>query len=95
MIMENFDDAIFEEDEFIEEGQDSQGIQKTDPEPENNGEGQEEDLTSEVLRLKGISDPSKIKFEDESGAIIERSWDSLSIEEQLNILINNEEDDNQ
>jgi len=39
MIMENFDDAIFEEDEFIEEGQDSQGIQKTDPEPENNGEG--------------------------------------------------------
>lgn len=95
MIMENFDDAIFEEDEFIEEGQDSQGIQKTDPEPENNGEGQEEDLTSEVLRLKGISDPSKIKFEDESGAIIERSWDSLSKEEQLNILINNEEEDNQ
>lgn len=49
-------------------------------------EGSDEDFTTEVLRLKGISDPNKIKFEDESGAIVEKSWDSLSRTEQLNIL---------
>lgn len=90
MIMENFDDVIFEDDEFVDEGQEPQQVQKTDPEPQDVKQ-EEEDLTSEVLRLKGISDPSKIKFEDESGAIIERPWDSLSKEEQLNILVNNEE----
>lgn len=96
MIMENFDDAVFEDDEFIDGEQDPQGTQKTNPEPpQEPSEEQGEDLTSEVLRLKGISDPSKIKFEDESGTIIERSWDSLSKEEQLNILVNDEEEDNQ
>ena len=50
----------------------------------------EDDLTSEVLRLKGIADPSKIKFEDESGAITERSWNNLSKEEQINIIAGNE-----
>lgn len=96
MIMENFDDAVFEDDEFIDGEQDPQETQKTNPEPpQEPSEEQGEDLTSEVLRLKGISDPSKIKFEDESGTIIERSWDSLSKEEQLNILVNDEEEDNQ
>ena len=96
MIMENFDDAVFEDDEFIDSEQDSQETQKTNPEPSQEpSEEQGEDLTSEVLRLKGISDPSKIKFEDESGTIIERSWNSLSKEEQLNILVNDEEEDNQ
>lgn len=50
-----------------------------------------DDFTREVLRLKGISDPSKIKFEDQSGAIIERAWDDLSEQEQLNILANTED----
>lgn len=96
MIMENFDDAVFEDDEFIDGEQDPQGTQKTNSEPpQEPSEKQGEDFTSEVLRLKGISDPSKIKFEDESGTIIERSWDSLSKEEQLNILVNDEEEDNQ
>lgn len=90
MIMENFDDVIFEDDEFVDEGQEPQQVQKTDPELQDVKQ-EEEDLTSEVLRLKGINDPSKIKFEDESGAIIERPWDSLSKEEQLNILVSNEE----
>lgn len=45
-----------------------------------------EDFTAEVLRLKGISDPSRIKFEDESGAIVERDWNSLTDTERLNIL---------
>lgn len=84
-------DVIFDdEDEFGEY-----------TEPQNNGdEGNgeqsiesptnEDDLTSEVLRLKGITDPEKIKFEDETGAIIERSWNTLSKAEQLNILAGQE-----
>lgn len=97
MIMENFDEAIFDDDEFLDD----------DFEPQNTGDNQdpddgsqtppsnepEDDLTSEVLRLKGIADPDKIKFEDETGAIIERSWDTLSRAEQLNILAGQENEE--
>ena len=94
MNMENFDDVIFEDDEFgdidlgqqkpeCNEGDQPAGQQKPSAQPD-------EDLTTEVLRLKGITDPGKIKFEDETGAIVERAWDSLSREEQINILIDQE-----
>lgn len=94
MNMENFDDVIFEDDEFGDidlgqqkpegnEGDQPAGQQKPSVQPD-------EDLTTEVLRLKGITDPGKIKFEDETGAIVERAWDSLSREEQINILIDQE-----
>ena len=91
--MENFDDElIFDDDEFLDNEEfdtPSQVTNTIDDEP-----AQEEgDLTSEILRLKGISDPEKIKFEDESGAIIERSWNDLSKEEQINILAGNEPTD--
>ncbi len=65
------------------------------PEPEGNYEEPVDDeddaFTAEVLRLKGIQDPSRIKFEDASGAIIERDWNSLSDSERLNILANGED----
>lgn len=94
MNMENFDDVVFEDDEFGDidlgqqkpegnEGDQPAGQQKPFAQPD-------EDLTTEVLRLKGITDPGKIKFEDETGAIVERAWDSLSREEQINILIDQE-----
>ena len=91
--MENFDDElIFDDDEFLDDEEfdtPSEVTNTIDDEP-----AQEEgDLTSEILRLKGISDPEKIKFEDESGAIIERSWNDLSKEEQINILAGNEPTD--
>ena len=66
------------------------GNEPNDHEPSNT-----EDLTTEVLRLKGITDPSKIKFQDENGAVIERSWDSLSRAEQLNILTDQQDEDSQ
>lgn len=80
----NFDDAMFDDDEFSESSttqQEDTSSQETPPE-ENN----EDDLTSEVLKLRGINDPDKILFQDDSGAIVTRSWDSLSREEQINIL---------
>ena len=94
----NFDDTMFEVDEFDETPTSEK--QEPDPKPEKEGnqetppsEGdQEDDLTTEVLKLRGISNPDKIKFEDESGAITERSWDSLTKEEQINILADQRED---
>lgn len=94
----NFDDTMFEVDEFDETP--AQEKQEPDPKPEKEGnqettppseEDQEDDLTTEVLKLRGISNPDKIKFEDESGAITERSWDSLTKEEQINILADSRE----
>ena len=45
-----------------------------------------DDYLSDFLKTRGIDDASRIKFEDEQGNIEERSWDSLSKEEKLNIL---------
>ena len=93
--MAEFEEPIFDEDD---EFGDYSEPQNTGDTQEPNGDGNtspsndtEDDLTSEVLRLKGIADPSKIKFEDETGAVIERSWDTLTREEQLNILVSQEE----
>lgn len=44
------------------------------------------DIISELLKLKGIADSSKIKFENEDGDIEEVSWDSLSDQDKLHIL---------
>lgn len=90
--MEDFDEVIFDDDEFFDEGDSQLPGEETGTQEEHEGD----DLTSEVLRLKGISNPDKIKFEDESGAIVERAWNTLSKEEQINILAGNEPvDDNQ
>ena len=51
------------------------------------------DLAKELLTLQGISDMNKIKFEDESGAVVEKSWDSLSNNEKLMILSHQEDPD--
>lgn len=41
---------------------------------------------TELLAANGIKDASKIKFEGEDGAVVERAWKDLSREERLNIL---------
>lgn len=86
MIMENFDELIFDDDEFL----DDEELVTPNTEESVQEEQIEDDLTSEMLRLRGISDPDKIKFEDENGAVIERSWNTLTREEQLNILSGDE-----
>ena len=96
-----FDEKLYEEDEFAEGPSGSTGDNGgTQLEPSHEGgepsnANQEDDFTTEVLKIRGISDPSKIKFEDPTGAVVERSWDELSREEQLNIIVgdqNAEED---
>ena len=51
------------------------------------------DLAKELLTLQGISDMNKIKFEDESGAVIEKAWNTLSNNEKLMILSHQEDPD--
>ena len=67
-----------------------------DPEPQDPDSGNQEpdfDLTKELLSLQGISDMNKIKFEDESGAVVEKAWDSLTNDEKLMILSHQEDPD--
>lgn len=94
MNMANFDEMIFDDDEFdvdnVEPQTPSDNSLQDSDESDTYGNNEDDDLTNEVLRLKGITDPNKIKFEDESGAVIERSWDTLTKAEQLNILTSQE-----
>ena len=67
-----------------------------DPEPQDPDSGNQEpdfDLTKELLSLQGISDMNKIKFEDESGAVVEKAWNTLSNNEKLMILSHQEDPD--
>lgn len=74
------DDLYDEEDDGIVEQQVEQVI-----EPQN-GTEEEDNFTSEFLKTKGITDPTRIKFEEEDGSIVERNWNDLTREEQINIL---------
>mgnify|MGYP003429745646 FL=1 len=73
---------------------DSPDYEEPELEPEVTEEPETDfDLAKELLTLQGISDMNKIKFEDESGAVIEKSWDSLSNNEKLMILSHQEDPD--
>ena len=60
--MSDFDEKMYDVDEFADDVQTTNGS--------NDGEGTEpdgqlDDLTSDLLALRGIKDVDKIKFEDE------------------------------
>lgn len=90
--VEDLDDI--QEQEQEQEIIDSPEEQIEEQPEEQPGENSEEfDLTKELLNLQGISDMNKIKFEDESGAVVEKSWNSLSNNEKLMILSHQEDPD--
>lgn len=62
-------------------------------EPDESG-SEENDLLIDLLKAKGISDPSAIKYKDDNGEIKEVDFNDLSREEQLNILNSSDVDDN-
>ena len=76
---------------------DSPGSDDTAPHEEEptepDGQQDDFDLTKELLTRQGISDMNKIKFEDESGAVVEKAWDTLSNNEKLMILSHQEDPD--
>lgn len=84
--MNDFDEEMYNEDEFAEDVNQNHGGSSQEP-----STSQEDDLTNDLLALRGIKDLDKIKFEDESGAIVERSWNSLDKAEKLNILAGEQE----
>lgn len=83
--MNDFDEKMYEEDEFADD------VNQNPDQSTQESTSENEDLTSDLLGLRGIKNLDKIKFEDESGAIVERSWDSLDKNEKLNILAGNPE----
>lgn len=73
----------------------NQPIDEPSNTPPNPSNVEEEDIITLLLKDKNIADPTKIKFEDEEGNIQERDWNTLTKEEQLNILKTSpEEEDN-
>lgn len=93
--MDNVNDVVFD-DEFDDI---EQITEPTPPEEKKEEEEKEErvqeseDLTLDILKLKGINDPNKIKFEEFPGKVVEKSWDDLTREEQINILIGEDNTD--
>lgn len=75
----------------IMDSQDSDGHEEEPTEPVDQQD--DFDLTKELLTRQGISDINKIKFEDESGAVVEKAWDTLSNNEKLMILSHQEDPD--
>lgn len=71
--------------EYDENGNEQHDVVETQP------DDQDDSLITQLLRSKGILNPTKIKFTDESDNIIERDWNDLSSEEQFNILSEHEE----
>ena len=78
-------------DDVIQDPIDESDVQYEDDVPSSHDSESEFDLTRELLNLQGISDMNKIKFEDESGAVVEKSWDALSNNEKLMILSHQED----
>ena len=86
----DLDDLDDIQDQTIE----SPDVVEDDNQPQYTQEPEDDfDLTKELLTLQGINDMNKIKFEDESGAVVEKSWDTLSNNEKLMILSHQEDPD--
>ena len=80
------------QDPTIVSPDDSEGAQE--PDDQKSDEPSDEfDLTKELLTRQGISDMDKIKFEDESGAVVEKAWSILTNDEKLMILSHQEDPD--
>jgi hypothetical protein len=78
--MENFDELGIQLG-FEDDDDDVSFVTQPAEQPVEQPAEEIEDLTSEILKIRGINDINKIKFEDESGAVIERTWDTLTREE--------------
>lgn len=74
----------------IEEQHDSQEGVLQNEDTTSNDDSQ---VIADMLAANGIADPSRIKFEDEGGAVTERDWNSLTREEKYGVLSSGKEAD--
>lgn len=71
----------------VEDVEENPSEESNEEQDNGNAESNEEtDVISDYLKSFGISDKSKLQFENEEGGVDEVDWNSLSKEEQLNIL---------
>lgn len=80
----DFDDPI--EDQPIEQPNDPNQVDDQNNAADSPPQYAETDIIKSLLKDRGISDPSKIKFEQEDGTLVDRSWSDLSLDEQREIL---------
>lgn len=83
-----FDNIEDQEDEDFEDEEDEESEDQEDETEE------QDDLITSILKSKGIDNPEKIKYEDETGEIVEVNFYDLDKEEQLAILNSNDSDIN-
>lgn len=76
------DDMIDEEFDELEN--------QTEPQNQDDSQAEDDDFVSQLLRSRGIDDKTKIKFENEDGEIEEVNWDSLSSQDQFNLIQSSE-----
>ena len=75
-----------DDDDIFEGSQEENPINEPSGYQQQESNDDDDSFMSDLLRSKGIDDPSRIKFEDENNNIIERNWNDLTREEQINIL---------
>lgn len=76
-------------DDMIDEEFDELEGQTVTQEPDET-QTEDDDFVSQLLRSRGIDDKTKIKFENEDGEIEEVNWDSLSAQDQFNLIQSSE-----
>ena len=82
---EPIEEPVVEDEPLLPE-QPSDDVNDSPEEPENKEVQTEDDLLTSYLKSYGISDPTKIQFENEEGGIDEVDFSSLPKEEQLTML---------
>ena len=80
------EEVIEDNDEPLLPDQPSDEPATEEPTVEETTEPVEDDLVTTYLKSKGISDPTKIQFENDEGGIDEVDFNTLSKEEQLTML---------
>ena len=89
-------DVDYEDDvtqEVEEDSQEEQSPEQSVEQPEEFEDLSDSDVVDYLLKSKGISDKSKIKYENDFGEIEEVDWNNLSKKDKLNIINTREQQD--
>lgn len=83
---EPIEEPVVEDEPLLPEQPSDENANSSEQEPANNEDETEDDLLTSYLKSYGISDPTKIQFENDEGGIDEVDFRSLPKEEQLTML---------
>ena len=83
---EPIEEPVVEDEPLLPEQPSDENAASSEQEPVNNEDVTEDDLLTSYLKSYGISDPTKIQFENDEGGVDEVDFNSLPKEEQLTML---------